>query len=315
LNKNNVPLFTILQLAKYVVIIAGPTAVGKTALAIDLAKQYNTVILSADSRQFYKELNIGTAKPNNEQLKQVTHYFINNKSINELYGAGHFEKEAINTLNELFNTHDLVIVVGGSGLYINALLHSVDEFIEVPINIRELLNKEFAEKGITHLQNKLQNLDANYFKTVDIDNSQRLIRALEVCIHTGKPYSSFLNTKKVERNFTSIKLLINTNRQILYNNINTRVDEMMGNGLLEEAKQFYDVRHFNALKTVGYAELYDYLDNKTDLNTAIEKIKQHTRNYAKRQLTWFNNKDDFETFEPNDTDKIKAYIDIIRANA
>lgn len=277
---------------------------GKTALSIELAKHYNSVILSADSRQFYKEMSIGTAKPSEEQLAAVKHYFINTKNITELYGAGHFEKDAIATLNELFKTKDIVFLVGGSGLYIDAVLNGVDDFIEVPIEIREELNKKFEANGLEWLQNEVKKLDETYFNSVDTHNPQRLIRALEVCQHTGKPYSSFLNQPKTERNFTAIKILINTDRETLYSQINNRVDEMMASGLLEEVKQLADQKHLNALKTVGYKELYAYLDASYNLNTAVEKIKQHSRNYAKRQLTWFKNQDNFEEFKTGDIDKI-----------
>lgn len=284
---------------------------GKTALAIELAKHYQTVIVSADARQFYKELTIGTAKPSEEQLKEVEHFFINNKSITELYGAGHYEKEAISTLDNLFTKHQIVFLVGGSGLYIDAVLNGVDDFIEVPIEVRERLNAEYLEKGLTWLQDEVKKRDENYYDSVDTFNPQRLIRALEVCIHTGKPYSSFLNQPKAERNFTPIKILINTDREKLYSQINLRVDEMMTAGLLEEVKQLSDKKHLNALKTVGYKELYAYLDASYTLQNAVEKIKQHTRNYAKRQLTWFKNKDDFEEFTPKDIEKIKGYINVI----
>lgn len=300
---------------KYLVVIAGPTAVGKTSLAIELAKQYHSIILSADSRQFYRELSIGTAKPTEEQLKQVSHYFVNNKSITELYGAGHFEKDAIKLLDELFKTYDLVFMVGGSGLYIDAVLNGVDDFIEVPEEIRNYLNQQFVEKGLDWLQQEVKTKDEAYFNSVDINNPQRLIRALEVCLFTGKPYSSFLNQAKPERHFTAIKILINTDRQKLYAQINSRVDEMMKNGLLNEASQFADRQHLNALKTVGYKELYDHMAGICTLETAIDKIKQHTRNYAKRQVTWFKNKDSFDEFEPGDLEKIKAYIDIIISNS
>lgn len=284
---------------------------GKTALSIALAKHYGSVILSADSRQFYKEMTIGTAKPSEEQLAAVKHYFINTKNITELYGSGHFEKDAIATLNELFKTQDIIFLVGGSGLYIDAVLNGVDDFIEVPIETREELNKKYEANGLEWLQNEVKKLDETYFNSVDTQNPQRLIRALEVCQHTGKPYSSFLNRPKEERNFIPIKILINTDRETLYSQINARVDDMMASGLLEEVKQLADQKHLNALKTVGYKELYAYLDASYNLNTAVDKIKQHTRNYAKRQLTWFKNQDNFEEFKPTDLEKIKAYIDII----
>ena len=276
-----------------------------------MATHFDSVIVSADSRQFYKELNIGTAKPTPQQLDAVQHYFINTKSITELYGAGHYEKDALNILNELFKTQQIVFLVGGSGLYINAVLNGVDDFIEVPIEIREDLNKKFQLNGLDWLQNEVKRLDEYYFNSVDTFNPQRLIRALEVCSYTGVPYSNFLNQPKAPRNFTAIKLLINTGRENLYAQINARVDEMMEAGLLEEVKQLANYKHLNALKTVGYKELYAYLDASYNLNTAVDKIKQHTRNYAKRQLTWFKNQDAFTEFEPSDFEKIKAYLDNI----
>ena len=296
---------------KYLVVIAGPTAVGKTKLGIELAKHYNSVILSADSRQFYKELNIGTAKPSEEELQEVKHYFINNKNITELFGAGHFEKEAIPLLDQLFEEHQLVFVVGGSGLYIDALLYGVDEFEDVPIEVREKLNAELDEKGIEQLQNELKEKDPVYAAKVDLSNSQRVIRALEVCRYSGKPYSSFLKKNTEERNFTPIKLFINTDREKLYNRINLRVDEMMKQGLLNEVKSLTAYKNVNALKTVGYKELFDHLEGLCTLEEAIAKVKQHTRNYAKRQITWFKNQDECENFEPNDLEKIKAFLDVI----
>lgn len=296
---------------RYLVVIAGPTAVGKTALAIQLAKYYNTVIISADSRQFYKELSIGTAKPDEQQLKDVTHYFVNNKSIPDLYGAGHFEKDVIPLLNELFKQHSIIFMVGGSGLYIDAVLNGVDDFIDIPISVRENINLSLKEKGINWLQEEVRKNDPDYFNSVDIYNSQRLVRALEVFSYTGLPYSSFLKKEKADRNFTPVKILVNMPRQELYHRINERVDKMMEEGLLEEAKKFSDQKNVNALKTVGYKELYDYLDGLYDLKTAVDKIKQHTRNYAKRQLTWFKNKDAFTEFEPENMTAIKSYIDSV----
>jgi tRNA dimethylallyltransferase len=296
---------------KYLVVIAGPTAVGKTALAIQLARHYNTSIISADSRQFYRELNIGTAKPSETQLKEAPHYFINNKSISELYGAGHFERDALQQINTLFQTQELVILVGGSGLYMDAVLNGVDDFTNIPEEIRRQLNSELEQHGLKRLQDEIQRADPDYFNSADLQNPQRLVRALEVYRHTGQPYSSFLKKEKSERSFRPIKLLINTDRQTLYEQINTRVDAMMQAGLLEEAIQFKDLRHLNALKTVGYKELYHYLDGEYSLETAVEKIKQHTRNYAKRQLTWFRNKDTFDELAPTDLAKIVAYIDRI----
>jgi tRNA dimethylallyltransferase len=254
---------------------------------------------------------MGTAKPNDSELSEVKHYFINTKNVNELFGAGHFEKEAIPLLDRLFEEHQLVFVVGGSGLYIDALLYGVDEFEDVPIDVREKLNAELDEKGIEPLQDELKEKDPVYAQTVDLNNSQRVIRALEVCRHTGKPYSSFLKKRKTERNFEAIKLFINTDREILYDRINKRVDDMMKQGLLDEVKGLLNYKNVNALKTVGYKELFDHLDGLYTLEEAVTKIKQHTRNYAKRQITWFKNQDDWENFSPTDLEKIKAFLEVI----
>lgn len=296
---------------KHLVVIAGPTAVGKTDLSIRLAKHYHSVILSADSRQFYSELSIGTAKPDEQQLKEVPHYFISNKSVTELYGAGHFSRDARALLDDLFNEHDLVFLVGGSGLYIDALLNGVDDFAEIPETLRETINAELKEKGIDWLQAEVKKADPEQFASMDQQNPQRLVRVLEVCRYTGLPYSSFLNKQNTRNNrtFKVIKLLVTTERKQLYDRINKRVDDMMQRGLLEEARAFSDQRHLNALKTVGYRELYDYFDGQTDLQTAVDKIKQHTRNYAKRQLTWFRNRDQFREFEVGTQEEIIAYID------
>ncbi|MCE3226494.1 MAG: miaA [Bacteroidetes bacterium] len=256
-------------------------------------------------------MDIGTAKPSKEQLHEVKHYFIDTKDISELYGAGHFEKDAITLLNELFKEKDIVFIVGGSGLYIDALLNGVDDFADVPTGVRDKLNKQFEENGIEWLQNELKTSDPEYYESVDINNPQRIIRALEVFVHTGKKFSSFLKNKTVERNFIPVKLFINTNREKLYSQINSRVDDMMAQGLLEEVKSLEKFKDLNALKTVGYKELFEHLEGKMTLKEAVDKVKQHTRNYAKRQVTWFKNRGEWEEFEPGDIEKIKAYIDII----
>jgi len=295
---------------KYLVVIAGPTAVGKTELSVKLAQHFKTEIVSADARQFYREMNIGTAKPSQEQLLKVPHHFINNKSITELYGAGHFEKDALQKLNDLFKSFSIVFMVGGSGLYIDAVLKGVDDFIEIPLHIRENLNNEFENKGLNWLKDETKNIDPTYYLTADTNNPQRMIRALEVFRHTGLPYSSFLNKQKAQREFIPIKILINTEREQLYTQINQRVDRMIELGLKDEVKSLIDYRKHNALKTVGYTEMFDHLDGLSSLSEAIEKIKQHTRNYAKRQLTWFKNKDIFDAFEPGDFQKIVGYLEV-----
>lgn len=296
---------------KNLIIIAGPTAVGKTALSIELAKFYNCPVISADSRQFYKEMSIGTAKPTSEEMQDVPHYFINNISIHDVYNVGQFEREAIELIESLFKTNEYLILVGGSGLYINAILNGVDEFEEIPAHIREQLIKDYEEKGITYLQEELKLKDEVYYNQVDLNNPQRIMRALEVCIHTQKPYSSFRTKEKKQRSFNTINILINTEREALYARINKRVDIMMQNGLLEEVKGLYPFKHLNALNTVGYKELFDFIDGKCSLEDAVNLIKQNSRRYAKRQLTWFNHQGEFETFEPTDLEKLKAYLDIV----
>ncbi|MBA4240370.1 MAG: tRNA (adenosine(37)-N6)-dimethylallyltransferase MiaA [Sphingobacteriaceae bacterium] len=296
---------------KNLIIIAGPTAVGKTALSIELAKFYNCPIISADSRQFYKEMSIGTAKPTKEEMQDVPHYFIDNISIHDTYNVGQFEREAIECIETLFKEHEQLILVGGSGLYINAILNGVDEFEEIPSHIREQLIKDYEEKGLTYLQEQLKQLDEVYYNQVDLNNPQRIMRALEVCIHTQKPYSSFRTKEKKQRSFDAINILINTDREALYTRINKRVDVMMQNGLLEEVQALYPYKHLNALNTVGYKEIFDFIDNKCTLEEAVNLIKQNSRRYAKRQLTWFNHQGDFETFAPTDLEKLKAYLDIV----
>ena len=293
------------------IIIAGPTAVGKTALSIQLAKHYSCPIVSADSRQFYKEMEIGTAKPSISELEEVPHFFINNKSINDVYNIGEYEKEASTLIDQLFKENQVIILVGGSGLYIQALINGLDEFEEIPKYIRTNLINQYQEKGILFLQEELKLRDNKYFEEVDINNPHRLIRALEVCIYKGKPFSEYRTNIKKERNFNAIPILINTSRTILYEQINKRVDKMIKSGLLEEAKALFDQRHLNALNTVGYKELFLFLENKISLTEAIEMIKRNTRRYAKRQLTWFNHQGNFETFEPTELEKIISYIDII----
>ncbi len=300
---------------KYLVVIAGPTGVGKTSLAIQLAKHYSSKIISADSRQFYKEMNIGTAKPSPQELSEAEHFFINSLSIHDNYSIGDFEKDVLKCLDKLFEENQLVFFVGGSGLYINAVLNGVDEFENVSEETKEKVKLNYEQKGLIWLQQQLEKLDPDYYNTVDINNPQRLQRALEVCFETGKPYSSFLSNIKKIRNFETIKILINTDREVLYERINKRVDEMVKNGLIEEAKKLYPHKKLNALNTVGYKELFAHFDNEIALADAIDLIKQKTRNYAKRQLTWFKNQDTYDTFGPDDMEKIKAYLEIILQNS
>jgi tRNA dimethylallyltransferase len=273
--------------AKTLIVIAGPTAVGKTAAAIKLARQLNTEIISADSRQFYREMSIGTAKPDAEELSQAKHHFIDSHSITENFTVGDFEKQALQLLDELFKTHDDVIMVGGSGLFIQAVTQGFDDLPTANPAIRERLNQLFAERGIEYLQDKLKTADPYYYQEVDLNNPQRLIRALEVFEATGKPFSSYRKAIRNRRPFETVKIALNLPREILYDRINQRVDLMVKRGLIEEVRALLPYRHLNALNTVGYSELFDYFDGKIDLDTAISLIKQNTRRFAKRQLTWF----------------------------
>ncbi len=275
------------QSSKTLIVIAGPTAVGKTAIAIKLATQLQTVIISADSRQFYREMTIGTAKPDMEELAAVKHYFVNSHSITENFTVGDFEKESLELLNELFKTHDQVVMAGGSGLFIQAITRGFDDLPVADTAIRQRLNTEFAENGIQFLQEKLRQADPVYYRQVDLNNPQRLIRALEVFEATGKPFSFYHKAEPQKRPFNIIKIGLDLPREVLYERINSRVDDMTRQGLVEEVRSLLPYRHLNTLNTVGYSELFDYFDGKTDQDRAISLIKQNTRRFAKRQLTWF----------------------------
>ena len=296
-------------MSKTLIIIAGPTAAGKTALAIQIAKHFKTEIISADSRQFYREMNIGTAKPSKEELDAIPHHLIDSHSIVESFSVGDFEKEVINLLEKLFKTHDQVVLVGGSGLFINAICNGFDELPVATEETRAGLNKLLAEKGIGHLQEKLKKVDPQYYAEVDINNPQRLIRALEVFESTGNPFSSYRTNTPKKRNFDIIKLGISPTREKLYEQINLRVDQMVENGLFEEIEGLKEYRHLNALNTVGYSEIFDYLDGKHTKQETIDKIKQNTRRFAKRQLTWFKKSEDIQWFDPEGSDSILKYLD------
>lgn len=273
--------------AKVLIAVVGPTAIGKTKLAIALAQHYKTEVLSADSRQFYKEMCIGTAVPSSTELGAVKHHFIQHKSVFDDYSVGDFEKEAIKKLNKLFKNNDIAIVVGGSGLYVDAIVNGLDDFPQVAPEIRENLKIELENKGIKSLQETLKKLDFEYYQKVDNENPHRIIRALEICIGTGKPYSSFLNKKKNARNFKTLYIGLQAEREIIYDRINKRVDLMMDEGLLKEAKTLYPHKTLNALQTVGYKELFAFMAGEWSLDIAIEEIKKNTRRFAKRQLTWY----------------------------
>lgn len=292
--------------------IAGTTAIGKTALSIQLAKHFKCDILSCDSRQFYKEMTIGTAVPDVDELAAVTHHFIQNRSIFDDYSVGSFEKDALAKLDELFTKNNIQVMVGGSGLYADAVIYGLDFFPDVAPEIREKLNNKLENEGIEAIQNQLKELDIEAYTTIAIDNPHRLIRALEICIGTGKTYSSFKNKPKAPRNFKVIKIGLTANREIIYDRINRRVDIMVQNGLLDEAKALHPHKELNALQTVGYRELFDYFDGKFDLNFAISEIKKNTRRFAKRQLTWYRKDAEINWF--NYTANTDEIISLIKNN-
>lgn len=281
--------------------IVGPTAIGKTALAVQIAQKFQTEIISADSRQFYIETEIGTAKPSAVELAAAKHHFINSHHITENFTVGDFETQSLAKLNEIFEKNDFAVLVGGSGLYINAVCKGFDDLPRASAELRAQLNQDFLDEGIEPLQRRLQELDPLYFKEVDLHNPQRIIRALEVCISTGIPFSTYRTRSQKTRPFFCVKIGLNTNRDQLYDRINKRVDQMIAMGLEDEAKNLMPYRHLNALNTVGYSELFDYFDGKIMRNEAIEKIKQNTRRFAKRQLTWFRKDLEINWFEPSES--------------
>lgn len=295
---------------KFLISVVGATAIGKTALSIRLAQYFNTQIVSCDSRQFYKELSIGTAVPSNEELAMVPHHFIQNRSIHEAYNVGQFENDAIKKLDELHQRFDMVILVGGSGLYGKALLEGLDTFPEIESKVRENLITSFNKSGIDGLLTRLKALDPETYHTIDHGNHQRVIRALEVSIGTGQPYASFLNKNRANRPFKSIKIGLSADRETIYHRINQRVDQMIEMGLVNEAKKLHPYKELNALQTVGYKELFNYFDGTLGLDQAIAEIKKNTRRFAKRQLTWFRKDLDIQWFDyQSNVQQIIKYIE------
>jgi tRNA dimethylallyltransferase len=294
---------------KYLILLVGPTAVGKTDLAIKLAHQLNTEIISADSRQFYKELSIGTAKPTIEEMDRITHHFIDSYSIDSYYSAGDFERDVIQLLeDDIFKRKDVVIMTGGSGLFVKAITDGLDDMPEAPLALRENLMQRLETEGVEVLAEELKELDPEYATTADLQNSQRVVRALEVCLSTGKPFSEFHKKTKVKRSFQFIKIGIERPREELYNRINRRMDSMLANGLIEEVKGLTNYRNHNALQTVGYKEIFEFLDGAYDYPTMVELLKRNSRRYAKRQMTWFKNQDDFQWFSAEDFEGVYGYI-------
>lgn len=293
---------------KHLIIITGPTASGKTDLAVTLAEHFDTEIISADSRQIFKEMRIGTAVPDDEVLHRVKHHFIQTRSVKEYYNAFMYETEVIDLLEQqLFVNHDVVIMCGGSMMYVDAVCNGIDLIPDPDMVVRNRLWQQFENEGIELLRQQLLQLDPEYYKICDLNNHKRIIKALEVSIQTGKPYSSFRTGNKKQRSFSIIKIGVNYPREILHQRINQRVDKMIGEGLLDEARSLYPLKHLNSLNTVGYRELFDFFDNKTSLETAVELIKRNTRRYARKQISWFNGDQNLTWFQPDKVDDIINY--------
>ena len=293
---------------KKLITISGQTASGKTNLSIRLAQNLNCSIISCDSRQFYKEMSIGTAVPSKLELSKANHYFIHHKSVKDNYTVGDFQNDALKLIVNLFKKDDYIILTGGSGMYMDAIVNGIDTFPKIKLGVRELLNEKYNSRGILFLKNKLKELDPEYYDIVDVNNHRRLIRALEVCISTGKPYSSFLNKKNKEYDFESFNFCIKVDRELLYKKINYRVDKMISDGLIKEAKNLLNFKDLNPLNTVGYKELFEHFKGNLTKSQAIEKIKQNTRRYAKRQMTWLKNKNLIWIENNVEIDEIKRFI-------
>lgn len=292
------------------VVITGPTAVGKTALTIELARHYHTPVINADSRQIYRELRIGTAAPSEEQLQQAKHYFVGNKSIHDYYNASMYEQDVLEVLKK--EPLDTNILSGGSMMYIDAVCNGIDDIPTVREDIREEMKRRYEKEGLEALCEDLRRLDPEHYAIVDRQNYRRVIHALEICYQTGRTYTSFRTQSKKERPFRIVKIGLNRDRDELYNRINARVDAMMEQGLLHEAESLYDQRQLNALNTVGYKEMFDYMDGRWSLDEAVERMKGNTRRYARKQLTWFKRDEEVRWFHPDQMDEILNYIEVTR---
>ncbi len=290
------------------IIISGPTGIGKTSTGISLAQHYQSEIISSDSRQFFRELSIGTAVPSPKELSLVPHHFIHNLSVKDSYNASDFEDDVLNLTEKLFKTHEVLFLVGGSGLYVDAVCKGIDDLPTISKEIRDEQQHLFESRGIEYIREKLKKIDPVYYNKVDIHNHKRMLKGIEVFEMTGKPYSSFLSNESKKRPFKTLKIVLDMNREELYNRINLRVDKMMEAGLLEEAKAMLPYRNLTPLKTVGYKELFEYFDKKITLDQAIEQIKNHSRAYARRQLTWFRRYDDVNWFQPDGLDQMIQLI-------
>ena len=296
--------------AKTLIVITGPTAVGKTALCLDIARHFGIPIINADSRQIYRELKIGTASPSDEQLRLVPHYLVGTLSLYDYYSASLFEQQVLEILNKEFQQHDIALLTGGSMMYIDAVCNGIDDIPTVDDKTRDLLKKRLADEGLEALVEELKTLDPEYYEIVDKQNPRRVVHGLEICLMTGKTYTSFRKKEKKQRPFHIIKIGVNRPREELYQRINQRVDQMMADGLLEEAKRVYQQRDMNALNTVGYKELFDYLDGRWTLEEAVERIKGNTRRYARKQLTWFKRDEEIRWFHPEQQQDILNYISL-----
>jgi tRNA dimethylallyltransferase len=294
---------------KHLIVLTGPTGIGKTKIGIQIAQRFKTEIVSADSRQIYKEMTVGTAVPGNEELNAVKHHFIQTHSINEVYNASRYENEALDVIDSVLETNDLVLLVGGSMLYIDAVCQGIDIMPDADPEIRKMLKDKLENEGLESLRYQLKKLDPDYYNSVDLKNPNRIIHALEISIQTGKPYSSFLLNPKKIRPFSIIKIGLNCDRKKLHNRINARVDQMIDSGLENEALNLYHLKHLNALNTVGYRELFAYFGGETTREKAIELIKRNSRRYARKQLTWFRNDNEMNWFEPEQSDEIITFIE------
>lgn len=294
---------------KYLIVVTGPTGIGKSKTGVLLAKHFHSEIISADSRQIFREMTIGTAVPTKEELTEVTHHFIHSHSVTENYNASRYETEAIELIEKLFVSKNILFLVGGSMLYIDAICNGIDEIPDIPAEIRESVQNQFRTEGLESIRLQLKKLDPEYYQTVDLKNHARIIHALEVCLLTGKTYSSFRLNRNKQRSFKIIKIGLNCDREQLHNKINDRVDQMIADGLEKEARNLFHLRDLSSMNTVGYRELFDYFDGTITKDRAIELVKRNSRRYARKQITWFRNDPEVKWFEPDGFDRIKSYIE------
>jgi len=295
-------------LEKKLIVITGPTAVGKTSLCLDIARRFDVPIINADSRQIYQELEIGTARPTTAEQQQVKHYFVGTLKLSDYYSASLFEQQVLSLLEEQFREHDYALMAGGSMMYIDAVCNGIDDIPTIDDATRASMKKRLQEEGLEKLCKELSRLDPEYYKTVDLQNPKRVVHALEICTMTGRTYTSFRKAEKKQRPFSIVKIGLNRERKELYERINVRVDRMIQQGLLEEARRMYPMKGLNALNTVGYKELFDFLDGRWSLDEAVERIKGNTRRYARKQLTWFRRDPDIKWFHPDESEEIVDYI-------